>query len=107
MKCLFFLNTYCKADDVDVWTSRSISEGSLDFEIMRVDCIFFTSFCMHFIFFQMAFREAHCISGKCVALAEKKGVKLSHLSLKHLRTTRYVIKILHFFFLFLAVQNHV
>ena len=67
----------------------------------------FTSFYMHFIFFQMAFREAHCISGKCVALAEKKGVKLSHLSLKHLRTTRYVIKILHFFFLFLAVQNHV
>ena len=38
----------------------------------------------------MAFREAHGASGKCVALAERKGVSLSELSLDDLRSVRLV-----------------
>ena len=38
----------------------------------------------------MAFREAHDASGKCVALAEGKGIKLSDISLGDLKTVRYV-----------------
>lgn len=39
---------------------------------------------------QIPFREAHGLSGCCVALAEKKQCKLSELTLEDFKTVRYI-----------------
>ena len=41
--------------------------------------------------FQMPFRDAHSASGICVALAERKGVKIAELTLEDLKTIRYMV----------------
>lgn len=39
--------------------------------------------------FQIPFREAHGLSGKCVSLAETKNCQLSQLTVRDLKTVRY------------------
>lgn len=43
----------------------------------------------HFGNLQIPFREAHGLSGMCVALAEKKQCPLSSLSLEDFKSVRY------------------
>ena len=34
----WYFPQFCTSGNVEVWISRSVSEGPFDFEIMKVDC---------------------------------------------------------------------